>query len=196
MSRKKTTRGTTGGNPQPHRVVAAIPGRGKMYDAVVRAGNRQEAEDGDGWGYDDDSLPAAGRAGIGHMRNGFYVRLFCIVLDDEAAELQTEYMAEGVLLAAIVDPRAKVLHLLSHKDKERAKAALKRHVKDRQEKLRAAATGAHTNILACSEPPVSRETELARVKKKVSSQNFLQWIESRDSRTLGRNPLSSRSCAL
>lgn len=41
-----------------------------------------------------------------------YDRFYDIVLDDEAAEFQTAYMAEGVLLTGIVDPRNKMLQLL------------------------------------------------------------------------------------
>ena len=35
-----------------------------------------------------------------------------IVLDDDAAAFETTYMAEGVLLAAVTDPRTKTLELL------------------------------------------------------------------------------------
>lgn len=45
--------------------------------------------------YDDDSLPIAARAGIGHIRKDFCDRVYGIVLDNEAAEFQTAYMAEG-----------------------------------------------------------------------------------------------------
>ena len=150
--------------------------------------------------YDDDSLPAAARAGIGHIRNDFYDRFYGIVLDDDEAEFETTYMVEGVLLAAVVDPRTKTLDLLSEEDKERAKTALDRRMKGRKEELRIAAAGAATSASPSSDTPASRGTESAGVQKEASGRNFLQRIrqqrEAEISSAMPRPPASAQETSV
>lgn len=115
--------------------------------------------------HDNDSLPGATRAGIGHIRNDFYDRFYGIELDLSGRVPNAAYMAEGVLLAEIVDPHTKTLQLLSDEDKERTKAALDRRMEDQQEELRAAATGAPTGL---NRQGSSRtlQAEMQRIRKR------------------------------
>ena len=53
------------------------------------------------------------------------------MLDDDAAAFERTYMAEGVLLATVTDPRTKTLDFPSDEDKEHAKTALDPRVKNR-----------------------------------------------------------------
>lgn len=59
---------------------------------------------------DNDSPPKPTRASIGHIWNGFfYDRFYGIELDLCGRVPNAAYMAEGVLMVAIVDPRIKML---------------------------------------------------------------------------------------
>lgn len=70
--------------------------------------------------YDDYLLPDVARVCIGHVRQDFYGCLFYgIVLNDDNAEFQSVYIANGAMVAATVGPRTKALEGLSEGNAQR-----------------------------------------------------------------------------
>ena len=117
--------------------------------------------------YKDVCLPDVARSGIGCIRSDFYDRFYGIVIDEDQTTFDQTYMAEGVLLAAVVDPRTKTLEGLSHEHRERARAALDRRIKARQEEMRPAAATPDPSKFP------SPEQTGSTTRKNSSSRNFL-----------------------
>lgn len=102
------------------------------------------------------SLHDIARTGIGHVREDFYDCFHGVVLDDYNVELQSAYVADGAMVAAIVDPLTKALECLSEGDAQRSSDAPDCRMKETQKTSGGLTNGAATD--AAPDDPASRNS--------------------------------------